>query len=113
MPIPSRDILLRRVDARNYLFGKCDYYPCHSELETCNMCYCIFYPCEDKELGEHVTTRKGEKVWSCMDCSWAHDKKTVEDLKEFLRDGENRKLEPKALYEAFKEWHTDYTDLTD
>lgn len=104
MPIPSRDILLRRVEARNYLFEKCPWYKCHERLETCNMCYCAFYPCEDEALGEYIISSKGSKVWSCMHCSWAHDEKTVDALREFLKDDKNRKLEPKALYYAFREW---------
>ena len=107
MPIPSRDIQLRRVDARNYLFEKCPWHPCHKRLETCNMCFCAFYPCEDETLGEYVATRttgKGKKVWSCMHCCWAHDEVTVDALREFLKDEENRELEPKDLYLAFRAW---------
>ncbi len=108
MPIPSRDIQLRRVDAKNYLFKKCPWYPCHKRLETCNMCYCVFYPCLDDTLGEFVITRKGTKVWSCMHCSWAHDEATVDKLKEFLKDEKNRKLTPTELYLAFRKWEKSY-----
>lgn len=106
MPIPSRDILLRRADARSYLFEKCPWHPCHKRLETCNMCYCAFYPCEDEELGEYITSSKGNKVWSCMHCSWAHDEATVDGLREFLKDENNRGLDPKELYKEFRKLNT-------
>ena len=104
MPIPKREIIIRRAGARNYLFKKCPWYPCHDDLETCNMCYCIFYPCGDEKLGEYVKSSKGVEVWSCMNCSWAHRSKTGDALREFLKEEENRNLEPKALYEAFRKW---------
>ncbi|MDH3973970.1 MAG: hypothetical protein OEV42_06800 [Deltaproteobacteria bacterium] len=103
MPIPKRDILLRRGDARNYLFEKCPWYPCHEELETCNMCFCIFYPCEDEKLGEYVTSSKGGQVWSCMNCNWAHREETANALREFLKDKAKRRLGFKEMYLAFIE----------
>lgn len=106
MPIPKRDIVLRRGDAKNYLFEKCPWYPCHKELETCNMCYCIFYPCEDKKLGEYVTSSKGGQIWSCMHCNWAHREETVNSLREFLKEEYNRRLAPREMYKAFREWES-------
>ena len=102
MCIPKRDILLRRADARDYLFEKCPWYPCHKELETCNMCFCIFYPCEDENLGEYRTSRKGEKVWSCMDCSWIHREDTMNALREFMKEEANRTLSPREAYLVFR-----------
>ena len=102
MPIPDRDVILRRIYARDYLFEKCPWYACHKELETCNMCFCIFYPCEDKSLGEYVTSRKGSKVWSCMNCNWIHRKDTMRALREFMKDDKNRRLSPKEAYAAFR-----------
>ncbi|MDT8316393.1 MAG: cysteine-rich small domain-containing protein [bacterium] len=101
MCIPSKDIILRRVDAKNYLFEKCPWYACHSELETCNMCFCIFYPCEDAKLGEYVISSKGGKVWSCMNCNWAHRVETMDALREFMKNEANRKMGPGELYKAF------------
>jgi len=103
MCIPPGDTLLRRADARSYLFEKCPWYPCHTKLETCNMCFCVFYPCEDERCGEYVTSGKGTKVWSCMDCNWAHSEETVDALREFLRSEGNRQMAPKDMYMAFVE----------
>ncbi len=102
MCIPKRDILLRRADARDYLFEKCPWYPCHKQLETCNMCFCIFYPCEDENLGEYITSSKGKKVWSCMDCSWIHREDTMDALRDFMKEEANRTLSPKEAYLAFR-----------
>ncbi len=102
MSIPSRKTILGRViKAGNYLFEKCPYFPCHKELETCNLCYCIFYPCEDTGLGEYVTSKKGGQVWSCMHCSWAHKKETVDNLRQFLSLEKYRGLAPNEMYKAF------------
>ncbi|TAN60140.1 hypothetical protein EPN16_05810, partial [bacterium] len=32
----------------------CKYFPCHQNLEDCAFCYCPFYPCREKGLGEYV-----------------------------------------------------------
>ncbi len=103
MPIPSKETIVKRiVKAENYIIEACEYLPCHSDLETCNLCFCIFYPCEDADLGEFVTSGKGTEVWSCMDCNWAHRKDTVERLRKFLRNESNRTLAPKEMYQAFR-----------
>jgi precorrin-3B C17-methyltransferase / cobalt-factor III methyltransferase len=53
----------------------CEFYPCHSEGENCTFCYCPFYPCGDSSTGGKWIKEKG--VWSCEDCSWIHEDKTV------------------------------------
>ena len=59
---------------------ECRYYPCHFEGQDCTFCYCPFYPCLIRETGGKL---KG-KVWSCMDCTWVHEKENVERIIEAL-----------------------------
>lgn len=100
MEIPSKEIIINRL-AEDYLLQGCDYFPCHKDLETCNLCFCIFYPCEDTDLGEYKISRKGTKVWSCMKCGWIHMKETLERLRVFLIDEENHKSAPGDMYIKF------------
>ncbi len=66
----------------------CSYYPCHSKLEDCTWCYCPFYPCEDETLGEYIINKKGEKIWSCENCTWIHRKDVAQEiLNEFKKLG--------------------------
>lgn len=57
--------------------NSCEYYPCHFEGQVCDYCYCPFYPCEDYELGFWVIGRKGNVVWSCIDCHLLHIREVV------------------------------------
>ena len=64
----------------------CKYFPCHTHLEDCTFCYCPFYPCKDRELGQRAYSQKQRKyVWSCMNCSWIHRRKTVERIFSLIR----------------------------
>lgn len=54
----------------------CEYYPCHSHPQNCTFCYCPFYPCGDQSTGGHWIKEKG--VWSCENCRWIHEDKTVQ-----------------------------------
>lgn len=64
----------------------CRYFPCHKGLEDCTFCYCPFYPCQDKALGERIYSLKLKKyVWSCLNCSWIHRKKTVGRIFSLIR----------------------------
>lgn len=54
----------------------CEYYPCHSHPQNCQFCYCPFYPCGEGSTGGKWIKDKG--VWSCEDCEWIHNDKTVE-----------------------------------
>ena len=56
----------------------CEYYPCHFDGQVCDYCYCPLYPCGDYELGFWVIGRKGNVVWSCMDCYLLHLKQIAE-----------------------------------
>ena len=64
----------------------CAYYPCHHEGQDCTFCYCPFYPCGDTEVGgEMIISRKGEPVWSCMNCHFIHEKGAAEYVHHRLR----------------------------
>jgi precorrin-3B C17-methyltransferase len=54
----------------------CEYYPCHEHPQNCTFCYCPFYPCGDPSTGGHWIKEKG--VWSCEECGWIHEDKTVQ-----------------------------------
>jgi len=61
---------------------ECEYYPCHFMGQDCTFCYCPFYPCGDGSTGGYWIKDKG--VWSCQECEWIHEKKTVKCLKKTL-----------------------------
>lgn len=63
---------------------ECEYYPCHFEGQNCSLCYCPFYPCGEGSTGGKWIKDKG--VWSCEDCSWIHEPKTVECIQAKLHD---------------------------
>jgi precorrin-3B C17-methyltransferase / cobalt-factor III methyltransferase len=86
---------LSRDFYEKYLEGKspsgpnteCEYYPCHeceNGLQYCDLCYCPFYPCGDSSTGGKWI--KNKNVWSCEDCQWIHEKKTVECVKKGLNN---------------------------
>ncbi len=79
---------------------ECSYYPCHSHLQDCTFCYCPFYSCGDRMLGEFKISSKGKKVWSCMNCNWIHTsdvvKKVIEDLRKY------NEIDEKVLREIFR-----------
>jgi glycerophosphoryl diester phosphodiesterase len=53
--------------------NNCEYYPCHHFSEQdCTHCFCPLYPCRDIDLGRYVTTKRGKRVWSCIDCHLVH-----------------------------------------
>jgi len=59
----------------------CAYYPCHKNLEDCTFCYCPYYPCGNTERGKWL--KNG--IWDCSDCEWIHQKKTVDEIFELIR----------------------------
>ena len=61
--------------------GGCEYYPCHFEGQDCSFCFCPFYPCLIYETGGKL---KDERVWSCMECEFIHQKDNAEELKNVL-----------------------------
>jgi glycerophosphoryl diester phosphodiesterase len=53
--------------------NNCAYYPCHHfEGQECIHCFCPLYPCNDLDLGRYVRTKRGKRVWTCIDCSLVH-----------------------------------------
>jgi glycerophosphoryl diester phosphodiesterase len=61
--------------------GNCEYYPCHHfEGQVCTHCFCPLYPCRDLELGKFVRTKRGKRVWTCIDCSLVHRPKVAKYL---------------------------------
>lgn len=53
--------------------SNCDYYPCHHfEGQDCTHCFCPLYPCRDQDLGKFVITKRGKRVWTCIDCRLVH-----------------------------------------
>lgn len=68
--------------------NSCAYFPCHIGLEDCTFCYCPFYPCLNNRLGEYVFSKKTrQRIWSCKDCSWIHQRNTVDKLLKTVRLG--------------------------
>lgn len=61
--------------------SNCDYYPCHHfEGQDCTHCFCPLYPCRDSDLGKFVITKRGKRVWTCIDCRLVHKPKVAEYL---------------------------------
>jgi glycerophosphoryl diester phosphodiesterase len=53
--------------------NNCNYYPCHHfEEQDCTHCFCPLYPCRDLDLGKFVKTKRGKRVWTCIDCRLVH-----------------------------------------
>lgn len=83
----------------NVKAGECQYYPCHHfEGQDCTFCFCPLYPCKDPELGRFIRSRRGKRLWSCVDCTLVHRPEvaryfrdhpdaTTEELKQVDRDG--------------------------
>lgn len=63
--------------------SNCEYYPCHHFPEQdCTHCFCPLYPCKDAELGRYVKTKRGKRVWTCIDCRLVHDARVARYLAE-------------------------------
>ncbi|MDM7912601.1 MAG: glycerophosphodiester phosphodiesterase family protein [Methanotrichaceae archaeon] len=61
--------------------NNCEYYPCHHfEGQECTHCFCPLYPCRDEDLGRFVRTKRGKRVWTCIDCRLVHKPKVAEYL---------------------------------
>lgn len=61
----------------------CPYFPCHFPGQSCDFCYCPFYPCEDKSLGHWVESSTSGQVWNCARCNLLHEHEIADYLKEF------------------------------
>ena len=83
----------------NLRAGECQYYPCHHfQEQDCTHCFCPLYPCKDPELGKFIRTKRGKRLWSCVECTLVHrpevarylsehPEATAEDLKRAARTG--------------------------
>lgn len=68
---------------RNVGPGECEYYPCHHfEDQDCTHCFCPLYPCKDPELGKFIRTKRGKRLWSCVDCTLVHKPRVARYLAE-------------------------------
>ncbi len=83
----------------NVRAGECQYYPCHFEGQDCAHCFCPLYPCKDPDLGRFIRTKRGKRLWSCVDCTLVHKPRvarylsehpdaSTEELKRVDREGE-------------------------
>jgi len=61
--------------------NNCEYYPCHHfQEQDCTHCFCPLYPCKDTSLGRFVKTKRGKRVWTCIDCRIVHEPKAAKYL---------------------------------
>jgi glycerophosphoryl diester phosphodiesterase len=80
-PCLIRDVISKPLE--NTSQANCKYYPCHHfEGQICTHCYCPLYPCKDPDLGRFVRTKRGKRVWTCIDCDLVHRLEVAEYLEE-------------------------------
>ncbi|MFA6225153.1 MAG: adenosylcobinamide amidohydrolase [Methanoregula sp.] len=63
--------------------NNCPYYSCHFAGQRCDFCYCPFYPCGDKSLGQWSAGSNGNRVWNCAKCTLLHEPESADYLKKF------------------------------
>lgn len=77
----------------------CEYYPCHYDGQMCDFCYCPFYPCGDSSTRGFWI--KDKNIWSCENCLFIHDEKSVnclrKPLEEIIEDVEDLKNKKQLL----------------
>jgi adenosylcobinamide hydrolase len=61
----------------------CPYFPCHFPGQSCDFCYCPFYPCADESLGQWVESSSGGRIWNCAGCTLLHDPEIAAYFKKF------------------------------
>jgi adenosylcobinamide hydrolase len=61
----------------------CQYYPCHFKGQSCDFCYCPFYPCKNEKLGQWAASSNGSRIWNCARCTLLHQPKVAEYLKKY------------------------------
>ena len=61
----------------------CPYFPCHFEGQSCDFCYCPFYPCKDESLGQWAASSNGGRVWNCTRCTLLHEPAVAAYLKKY------------------------------
>jgi len=68
---------------RNMSAEECEYYPCHNlPDQVCTHCFCPLYPCKDPELGKFIRSKRGKRIWSCVDCTLVHKSAVAKYLTE-------------------------------
>jgi glycerophosphoryl diester phosphodiesterase len=81
-PCLIREIVDKPIEATTR--DNCEYYPCHHfPNQDCTHCFCPLYPCRDEELGKFVKTKRGKRVWTCIDCQLVHQRRVAEHLKNY------------------------------
>lgn len=64
------------------MIKKCKYFPCHKDMDDCDMCYCFLYPCNILETGgKNIKGKNNEDIWDCSDCNIVHKKEFLDKLK--------------------------------
>jgi len=66
-----------------WLHDNCQYYPCHFQGQSCDFCYCPFYPCRDENLGQWTSGSNGGRVWNCARCTLLHEPVVASYLKKY------------------------------
>jgi len=66
-----------------WLHDNCQYYPCHFQGQSCDFCYCPFYPCKDENLGQWASGSNGGRVWNCARCTLLHEPVVASYLKSY------------------------------
>jgi adenosylcobinamide hydrolase len=61
----------------------CPYYACHFKGQSCEFCYCPFYPCRDETLGQWARSSNGSRVWNCARCKLLHKPEVAGYLKKY------------------------------
>lgn len=65
----------------------CKYYPCHEGIEemNCLFCFCPLYGREHCPGNPEYMISKGQKIKSCLHCTFPHQAENYEIIMQFLR----------------------------
>jgi len=99
-PCLLREVIDRPV--KDTTQENCDYYPCHFPGQVCTHCFCPLYPCRDPDLGRYVKTKKGRRVWTCIDCNLVH----IPEVARYLEDNPQATTEELKALTSWRE-HSD------
>lgn len=64
----------------------CPYHPSHFKGQNCSFCYCPFFPCNDRDLGQTIISKTGKEIWDCSPCLFIHKNDVVEYTFERVRE---------------------------
>ncbi len=62
----------------------CENFPCHCPEQDCSLCFCPFYPCNDRRTGG----RNIDGSWCCESCHLIHRPTVAEMVMDALMRGE-------------------------